>query len=372
MGRATIEAVSRFRPNTVLVGLNDRNPQLFDLYEVDISSGERKLVMENPGFAAWVIDHELTPRLGLQQRPGGGMELVQPDGQGGWESFMTIPAEDVLTTNLIGFDADNTHVYGVDSRGRDTTALVRISLVDGATVVLAEDSRADISNALVDPATFEVEAYAVDYTRVEWHPLSEAASKDLARLQEAVPGDLSFLAATEDGRQLIVFANAPERPGTYYLYNRDTGAVRTLFDTRPELAEAPLQPMHPLELEARDGLTLISYLTLPPGSDSDGNGRPDAPVPMVLAVHGGPWGRDAYGYSTFHQWLANRGYAVLSVNYRGSTGFGKGFVNAAVNEFAGKMHDDLVDAVAWAVTEKITQRDQVAILGGSYGGWTGI
>ncbi len=127
--------------------------------------------------------------------------------------------------------------------------------------------------------------------------------------------------------------------------------------------------MQSLELKARDGLTLVSYLSLPPGSDANGDGVPDAPVPMVLNVHGGPWGRDGYGFDNEHQWLANRGYATLSVNFRGSTGFGKSFINASNKEWAGKMHDDLIDAVNWAVTNKVTTADKVAIYGGSYGGY---
>jgi dipeptidyl aminopeptidase/acylaminoacyl peptidase len=127
--------------------------------------------------------------------------------------------------------------------------------------------------------------------------------------------------------------------------------------------------MQSLEIKARDGLTLVSYLSLPPGSDANGDGVPESPVPMVLNVHGGPWGRDTYGFDNEHQWLANRGYAVLAVNFRASTGFGKSFVNAGNKEWAGKMHDDLLDAIDWAVKNKITTKDKIAIYGGSYGGY---
>jgi dipeptidyl aminopeptidase/acylaminoacyl peptidase len=142
-----------------------------------------------------------------------------------------------------------------------------------------------------------------------------------------------------------------------------------LFNNRDDLVDYPLVKMHAPVVESRDGLKLLCYLSLPPGSDPDNDGRPVEPVPMVLNVHGGPWARDAWGLNPYHQWLANRGYAVLSVNYRGSTGFGKQFVNAADGEWAGKMHDDLIDAVQWAVDEKIALEDKVAIMGGSYGGY---
>jgi dipeptidyl aminopeptidase/acylaminoacyl peptidase len=161
-----------------------------------------------------------------------------------------------------------------------------------------------------------------------------------------------------------------QAPAVAYLYDRKAGAVTKLFDQRPALAKAPLVPMQSIEIKARDGLTLVSYLSLPPGSDENGDGVPENPVPLVLNVHGGPWGRDTYGFDPEHQWLTNRGYAVLSVNFRASTGFGKSFVNAGNKEWAGKMHDDLLDAVDWAVKQKVTTADKVAIYGGSYGGYS--
>jgi dipeptidyl aminopeptidase/acylaminoacyl peptidase len=164
----------------------------------------------------------------------------------------------------------------------------------------------------------------------------------------------------------VIVVDDPLRPLASYLYERDRAAVTKLFDQRPELAHAPLQGMRTLEIRARDGLNLVSYLTLPAGSAER---WPEKPVPLVLNIHGGPWARDSYGFNPEHQWLANRGYAVLAVNYRGSMGFGKSFVNAGDGEWAGRMHEDLVDAVEWAVREKIADPDKVAIYGASYGGY---
>lgn len=363
--RATIQGVSSEKPDHILIGLNERNPQIFDLYMVDASTGERELVKENPGYAGWVIDNTLTPRFGMVQTAGGGMDIV--DMEGG--VLMSIPAEDFLTTNTFGFNKDNTHMYAVDSRGRDTAALVKISAEDGSVEVLAENDKADISNVLIHPETYELLAYATDYLRSEWTPLSDGAAADFAFLKTQLSGDLEILASTDDLSKAIVYADSAEAPGVYYVFDRETTALTKMFATRPALADADLQAMHPVEIQSRDGLTLVSYLTLPPGSDADGDGRPESPVPMVLAVHGGPWARDNYGYNGWHQWMANRGYAVLSVNYRGSTGFGKNFVNAAVKEFSGKMHDDLIDSVDWAISNGIAQEDKVAIAGGSYGGY---
>ena len=363
--RATIQGVSAEKPDHVLIGLNERNPQIFDLYLVDASTGERELVKENPGYAGWVIDNTLTPRFGIVQTAGGGADMVDMEGN----ALLSIPAEDFLTTNTFGFNKDNTHMFAVDSRGRDTAALVRISASDGSVEVLAENDKADISNVLLHPETYEPLAFATDYLRSEWTALDDATSEDLTFLKSELSGDIEILSSTDDLSKAIVYSEAAEAPGIYYIYDREADTLTKMFATRPDLADANLQAMHPVEIASRDGLTLVSYLTLPPGSDADGDGRPEAPVPMVLAVHGGPWARDNYGYNSWHQWMANRGYAVLSVNYRGSTGFGKNFVNAAVKEFAGKMHDDLIDSVDWAVSEGIAQEDKVAIAGGSYGGY---
>lgn len=363
--RAVIQGVSKEQPGKVLIGLNDRNPQLFDLYLVDVATGEMELAAENPGYAGWLIDNTLTPRFGLVQTPGGGASIVDMEGN----ELTSIPAEDFLTTNPFGFNAANDAFYAVDSRGRDTAALVKISTEDGSAEVIAENDRADISDVLLHPETYEPMAYAAEYLRNEWQPLTDEAAADLDFLQSELESDIQIVAATDDLSRMVVYSGSATLPGVYYVYDRSAQTLTEMFKTRPDLASSPLQPMHPVEIASRDGLTLVSYLTLPPGSDADGDGRPEQPVPMVLNVHGGPWARDSYGYNSWHQWLANRGYGVLSVNYRGSTGFGKEFVNAAVKEFSGKMHDDLIDAVEWAVEEDIAIEDQVAIAGGSYGGY---
>ncbi|MEM0984906.1 MAG: S9 family peptidase [Pseudomonadota bacterium] len=363
--RAVIEGVSKDVPGKILIGANARNPQLFDLFLVDVVTGERELVQENPGYAAWMVDNTLTPRFGMVQTPGGGADIVTFDG----EVLTSIPAEDFLTTNAFGFNAANDAMYAVDSRGRDKAALVEISAENGAVNVLAESDLADISNVLIHPTNHEVLAYSANYLQNTWTPLNDETAEDLDFLRASLPVEFEVLAATDDLSKAVVYAEAAETPAAYYMYDRTAGALVEMFTVRPALSGLPLRPMEPVEIESRDGLTLVSYLTIPEGSDGDGDGRPDAPVPMVLAVHGGPWARDEYGYNSWHQWLSNRGYAVLSVNYRGSTGFGKDFVNAAVGEFAGKMHDDLIDGVNWAVGEGIADPEKVAIVGGSYGGY---
>ena len=194
-------------------------------------------------------------------------------------------------------------------------------------------------------------------------------SQTSQKLEAIGPGDVSVNTRTLDDKTWIVAYSAAEAPLVYYRYDRPAGTLTKLFSARPKLDGKPLVPQWPVEIASRDNKTLVSYLTLPRSADANNDGKADAPVPMVLLVHGGPWARDSYGYGGYNQWLANRGYAVLSVNFRGSTGFGKDFTNAGNGEWAGKMHDDLIDAVQWAVKQGVTTDDKVAIMGGSYGGY---
>jgi len=367
--RAQIQGVSKLRPDVVLIGLNDRNPQFFDLYEVNYKTGATKLVMENPGYGGWVTDNQLKPRFAFQQVPGGGSKYFRLGADGKWAEVLTVANEDFFTTAPIGFNRDGTTLYWVDSRGRDKAALIKMDAASLKTDVIAGSDKADIQGLLTDPETYEPIAYSVNYLKNEWTPLNAEAKGDLDFLKSKLPGEVSIVSSTDDGSKLIVAASAAEQPATAYIYDRKAKSVTKLYETRPDLSAYPLQPMWPVEIPTGDGKTLVSYLTLPPGADANKDGKADRPVPMVLFVHGGPWARDGYGYNSAHQWLANRGYAVLSVNFRGSTGFGKGFVNAAIGEWSGKMHQDLIDAVDWSIARGVTSKDKVAIMGGSYGGY---
>ncbi|MFC4727406.1 S9 family peptidase [Coralloluteibacterium thermophilus] len=367
---AQVVGVSHLRPDEILVGMNDRDPRWHDLYRVDLASGARTLVERNTmEFASYLADAEYAVRLAIKARPDGGNDILVPDGRGGWSRSDTIPFEDALTTQPTRFTTDGGTLYLVDSRERNTSALFAIDMGSGRRTLVAEDPRADIGQALTDPRTGRVQAASVNYLREEWKVLDPAIAADLERLEALGPGEASINTRTLDDRTWIVAYSAAEAPLVYYRYDRPSGELTRLFSARPALDGKPLVPMWPKEIRARDGLTLVSYLTLPPGADLDRDGRADRPVPMVLLVHGGPWARDEYGYSSYDQWLANRGYAVLSVNFRGSAGFGKDFIAAGDREWGRKMHDDLIDAVQWAVDNGVTERDRVAIMGGSYGGY---
>ncbi len=366
---ARLAAVSPKFPTRILVSLNDRVPQLHDVYEVDIATGKRRLVQKNPGFLGFVIDDDYRVRFAMQFAPDGGTLMLRPNQQGKWEPFLKIPQEDSLTTSPLDFDKTGQVLYMLDSRGRDTAALVAWDLKTDKRTLLAEDPRADIGGAFLHPETHQVLAVTFTYDRKRWKVLDDSVKPDFDYLQRLADGELSITSTSQDLRHWIVAYIMDNGPVRYYHYDRQQRRARFLFTNRKELEGLPLVRMHPVIIQARDGLKLVSYLSLPLVADPDQDGKPQRPVPMVLLVHGGPWARDTWGYHPIHQWLANRGYAVLSVNFRGSTGFGKRFLNAGNRQWGAKMHDDLLDAVQWAVDRRIAPRDRVGIMGGSYGGY---
>jgi dipeptidyl aminopeptidase/acylaminoacyl peptidase len=352
----------------VAVGLNDRVLEWHDAWEVNIATGKRTLLEENSQeFGGFEYDLDLKPRLAKKSSPDGD-EFLRKSG-GKWVSLLKYGRADTLTTDAVGIEGTGNSVLMVSSVDRDKSALVRVGLADGKSTVLGASEQADVSDIWIHPRTRAPQAYTVDYLKPEYTALDKSVQKDIALLTRELGDGFAVTSRTLDDSLWTVGTADPLAPASVHLYERKSGKLTKLFDTRPALMKAPLVPMQALELKARDGLTLVSYLSLPPGSDANGDNIPDAPVPLVLNVHGGPWGRDGYGFHTEHQWLANRGYAVLSVNFRSSTGFGKSFINAGDKEWGAKMHDDLLDAVDWAVKNKITSADKVAIYGGSYGGY---
>lgn len=375
---ARLAALSEKFPDEVLVGLNDRVPQLHDIYRVDLKNGERKLVQENPGLAAVIPDDNYEIRLGFNFTPTGGQAWLQPKGEvgeNGYEDFEVMEEfgpEDAMTSGPAGFDKTGDVLYFEDSRNRNTAALFARNLKSGDTKLLAEDDRADVGGVLSHPTEKNIQAVAFTYARRDWKVLDDAVQEDIDFLTDFADGEFEITGRTLDDKLWTVAYILDDGPVKYYVYDRSADGdarMRYLFSNRDDLEKYPLVKMHSPVIKSRDGLDLVCYLSLPPGSDKDGDGVPEEPVPMVLDVHGGPWARDEWGYNPSHQWLANRGYAVLNVNYRGSTGFGKNFINAANGEWSRKMHDDLLDAVKWAVDNGIAIEDKVCIMGGSYGGY---
>ena len=365
---AEIVGLSPERPDIALIGLNDRAPEWHDLYEINIATGERQLVEKNDQeFGGYLEDPQLHPRVAVKMLEDGGGELYRKTDQG-WKSFLKYGQSDSLTMRPITVESGGNTLLMLTSVGRDKAALVRVELESGKQAVLAQSDRADISEVWLEPRSRKPQAYGVEYLTAELHPLTPAVGHDIERLQKALGPQFDLVSQTLDDSKWVVVVDDPVHVTTSYLYERGTGKVTKLFDHRPDLAGEPLRPMQPVEIRARDGLTLVAYLTLPAGTLA----KPPGPLPMILDVHGGPWARDSYGFNPEHQWLANRGYAVLSVNYRGSTGFGKKFINAGDLEWGRRMHEDLLDAADWAIREKIAQPDKIAIYGGSYGGYAAL
>ena len=365
-----IVAVSRQVPGAILVGLNNRDPRWHDVHRLDLKTGKLELVFKNDGYAGFNADKDLKLRVAAKPLPDGGMELQSfgADGKPG-KTILTISGDDALSTEIEGIPAEGNVAYLLSTADRDKAALYTLDLTSGEKALLAESDKADIGGILSNPDTGAVEAFNVDYLKDEWTPVGDAVAADISFLNEQAKGQWSITSRSKDDNLWTIVIDRVTEPAAYFLYDRKAKSLTTLFTVRPNLEGKPLAPMQALEIPSRDGKTLVSYLTLPPGADQDGDGKPDQPLPMVLNVHGGPWARDSFGYDPEHQWLANRGYAVLSVNFRGSTGFGKGFTNAGDQQWGRTMHDDLIDAVDWAINKGITPKDKVAIYGGSYGGY---
>ncbi|HKH09973.1 MAG TPA: S9 family peptidase [Rubrobacter sp.] len=352
-------------PDILLVALNRENPELHDAYRLTLSTGDLDLVARNPGnVVGWVADKDFEVSAAVTATPEGGSELLLREGEG-WKTLVAWDKEDALSSGPVGFAEDAGKMYLLDSRGANAARLVLLDLADGETEVLVEDPRYDVSGVVVHPETHATQAAAVQRARTEWIVLDDAVREDFEAIEDLGRGDFSVTSRDRADEDWIVAVNSDEGGASYYAYDRRAKRGEHLFDARPDLADYSLAKMEPVSFTSRDGLEVEGYLTLPPGATPEN-------LPMVLNVHGGPWARDGWGYNPEAQWFANRGYACLQVNFRGSTGYGKEFLNAGNREWGGRMHDDLVDAVGWAVERGVADPERVAIYGGSYGGYAAL
>ena len=360
-----IAAEKKF-PTEILIGLNRDNPQLHDVYRLDLTSGELTKEVENPGFVGWLADSQLVVRAGVAPQPDGSLALMVRGGAGeDWRELLTIAVEDVMTSQPIAFSEDGTSLLAGSSVGADTGRLVRLDLATGAADVLAADPASDVTGVRLHPDTREPQIVTFLRDRAEYQVLDSGVEADLAAIRALHPGDPSFVDADDADRTWLVGFTNDTGPVPYYSYDTETRSGRFLFEHQPELSRYELAPMEPFSFTSRDGLVIHGYATFPPGA---GRER----LPMVLNVHGGPWARDAWGFDPEAQWLANRGYLCVQVNFRGSTGYGKAFVNAGDREWGGRMQDDLLDAVAHAAGQGWADPARVAIYGGSYGGYAAL
>ena len=363
--RAVIYAVPEATPAQIIVGINDRDPALHDVYRLDIDSGTRELLIRNDAnVSQWVTDLAGVVRLAMRQRPDGGTDIiVVEDGalgrvlyECGWEE----------TCAASRFHKDGKRVYVRSNKGVDLIGLLLVDVATGRAELVHSDpeTEVDLAGTWFSDETEELIATTYVGDRLRIYPRTERLKRELEWLRERLPdGEISYQSATEDGKLLIVSVASDVNPGTVYLYHRDDRTLEKLYDSRPELPGDQLAKMRPIRYKARDGREIPGYLVTPKGVAAE-------KLPTVIVPHGGPWGRDFWGYDSVAQFLANRGYAVMMPNFRGSAGYGKRFLNAGNGEWGtGIMQHDITDGVRHLIDEGISDPHQVAIMGGSYGGY---
>ncbi|MFF3226815.1 S9 family peptidase [Nocardia suismassiliense] len=368
----------RGRPGIAIVTLNTRKVEEFDVYELDIATGELTMLAQNPGrVSGWKVSHR-GDLFATSMTDDGDVELSRYDSAARvlirvavWDG-----ADYPVGVSPIEITPDGAGAWVGSNRGTDRTRLVRLDLTTGQETEIDShpsfdlDTRAGASpgfpsTLILSRRTGKLIGARYLGERQVIHALDPHFAEVLANVTKLSDGDIAALSSDDSEQRWVVSFEHDREPGVTYFYDHATGESRLLFQPYPHLDPAALASMTPVTIPARDGLSLPSYLTLPVGVPPTG-------LPLVLLVHGGPWTRDSWGFDGAAQLLANRGYAVLQTNFRGSTGYGKAFVKAAIGEFAGKMHDDLIDGVTWAVEQGYADPARVAIFGGSYGGYAAL
>lgn len=349
-------------PNEILVQMNKRDSTLFDVYRLNLQTGQLDLDTENPGdVIGWLADHNLQVRAS-QSVTEDGSTLIRVRNQvtSPWRDWLRVAPTEI--GEIEDFTADNQSLYVLTSLDANTSRLLKINIKTGERIVVAEDPNYDLSDIILHPTTYALEAIGVERDKYEWMPVDSQVRADFQFLSDRFQG--SFMLASRDlaNQNWIVISLSDVRPSHFYLYRRSTKSLEFLFSTQRALERYQLSPMQPIRFQARDGMILHGYLTLPYGIEPRN-------LPTVLLVHGGPWARDSWGLQPMVQWLANRGYAVLQINFRGSTGYGKAYLNAGNREWANKMHQDLLDGKEWMISKGYANPRKIAIMGGSYGGY---
>ena len=346
-----------------IIGINNRNPMFHDLYLLDLANGSLSPIYQNTQFINFVFDEALGLAVKVRMNPDGSLSLLDIKDS----TIFNISAEDAFHTECLRFNDREKALYILDNRGCNTTQLKRISLSEiHKEVVLGQDQRSDIVDVCFEDN--KPIAYSTYFTHREWHALNTAVKSDIDYLTTKVGLNFEILDQSSDGRSWILKNSVPDQGVAFWLYNR-SGKLLSLLYSAQNMGN--LAKMYPLVIRSSDGLDLVSYLTLP--KEMDQGGRPKNPLPLIVVPHGGPFkDRDTYQYSPYHQWLANRGYAVLSVNFRLSSGFGKEFVNAGNGQWGKKAHQDVLDAIQWCIDANIADKDKIAVFGASYGGYEAL
>ncbi|MGF1495543.1 MAG: S9 family peptidase [Elainellaceae cyanobacterium] len=349
-------------PDEVLMGLNLNNPQAFDVYRINLKTGAVEFETPNPGnIVSWTADPQFQIRVAIAATPDGGSDLLYRDSKEvDWQVLRHWSAED--EGYAVSFSEDGRTLYLVGNHDANASRLLALNLETREETVIAADEQYDVGGILIHPTNRTLQAVSFYRDRQEWLILDDSIRADFEAIAQVRSGEVAIVSRDLADTTWLVAYLTDDGPIYYYTYDRQQRTSTLLFSNQPQLEDLALAPMQPISLAARDSLTLHGYLTTPVGIDAHH-------LPAVLLVHGGPWARDTWGYDPQAQWLANRGYAVLQINFRGSTGYGKAFVNAGNREWAAKMHDDLVDAVNWLTDQGIADPAKVAIMGGSYGGY---
>lgn len=351
------------KAHEIIISMNKRNPMYHDIYKLNIKTGKLELIYENNQYSEVLLDNDYKVRLLKKIQHDGSQTIFDTNGQ----KIFSISPDDAFTTELIKFDATNRYLYALDSRAHNTAALIVFDTKDWSKTVLGHDAKADIDSIIFDPQTKKPIMYGYTYKRHVQKALTQEGENTLELLDALPDGEKHIVSQSSDNTIWIIKISRPTSAPHYYYIDRKNRNHSFLCSTRPALDKETLSNMYAHVIKARDGLELVSYLTLPHSEDD--NGKSKHPLPLVLWVHGGPWARDYWGYDPFHQWLANRGYAVLSINFRLSTGFGKTHISAGDGEWGRKANYDLIDAADWAIQQGITTKDKIAIMGASYGGY---
>jgi dipeptidyl aminopeptidase/acylaminoacyl peptidase len=342
---------SRWSPDIVVIGMNSRDPTLHDLYALRLSGGPPELIAENPGYVAWLVDTDLRVRGGVQMGPDGGATIMRRDQRTGTDRpWLEIPAADVAGTGVLSFPRDADGVFALTSIGADTVRLVHLH---------------DDGTLEVDPESLRPRAAVVGQDRDAWIALDPAFADLLARVREQCSGELGLRCTERSGRHWLITEAPSDGPVRFHVWDAASGRLDFLFSHMPALEDYPLAPMETFSFRARDGLLVHGYLTFPRDLSR-------ANLPAVVTVHGGPWDRDQWGLSVEAQWLANRGYVCVQVNYRGSTGYGKAFLAAGDKQWGRAMQDDLSDAIDHLVGLGFVDPGRVGIYGASYGGYAAL
>ncbi len=361
--RVDIVAYDSDYPDTMLLAMNRRDPKVFDVHRLDLKSGKIEMDTENPGDVAnWQADNALRIRAAQVQTPDGGTIIrVRDSNQAPWRELIKWGPDETFG-NVIGFTPDNKGLWVTTSLDANAARLLEIDVTNGSRKVVTADPQFDVSRTINAPKTNALQAVRINRQRVEYEFLDPKVKADFETLHKLHAGDIDGISANLDDTQWVVTYVSDNAPVYWYLYDRASRQGTLLFSNRPALEKFQLAAMKPVEFTARDGMKLYGYLSTPAGVEPK-------KLPMVVFVHGGPWGRDEWGLNGNVQWLANRGYAVLQVNFRGSTGYGKKYVNAGDRQWAGAMHTDLLDGKDWVVKQSVADPNKVCIMGGSYGGY---